>query len=138
MEDIPRLFSVVSGGPGNGLISFRTTFQAMVSTWNKEGSDWTWRNTFSLWKCLSIGCLGMLWSLIPRSYLKVVWMSSWATGSRWPCLSRLFGPGDLQRFLPTSAILWFWELCLKYISSFILYIHLLTMSFHVQVWVAID
>lgn len=34
------------------------------------------------------------------------WTLSWAAGSRWPCLSRRVGPGDLQRSLLTSATLW--------------------------------
>lgn len=32
----------------------------------------------------------------------------WAAWSRWPCLSRVAGPDNLQKSLPTSAILWYW------------------------------
>lgn len=28
----------------------------------------------------------------------------------WPCLNRRFGPGDFQRSLPTSALMWFCDL----------------------------
>lgn len=47
-----------------------------------------------------------LWSHHPWRHLKVLGMWSWAASSRWPCLGREFGPGDLQRSLLTSAILW--------------------------------
>lgn len=39
------------------------------------------------------------------SILGVVWMWAWAACSRGLCLSRGVGRGDLQRALPTSAIL---------------------------------
>ena len=41
-----------------------------------------------------------------QGYPKAIWTWSWATMSKWLCLSRGVGSDDLQRSLPTSTILW--------------------------------
>ena len=53
------------------------------------------------------GCPGGWWSPHPWRYSKAAWTWTWATGSSCPCLRNWVRPGDLQRSLPTSAILWF-------------------------------
>lgn len=55
-----------------------------------------------------------LWSLHAWRHPKPDWTWSWATNCRWPSLlEQGVALDDLQRFLPTSAILWFCEfLCL--------------------------
>lgn len=68
--------------------------------WAKTaGSLWTSEKMLLLWEWLSSGisCPGKLWSLYPWRYTKAVWAWSWATDSRWPCLSRGVWPDDLQR-----------------------------------------
>lgn len=69
------------------------------------------RSTFSLWGWLntSRGYPQRLWSLQPLRYSKAVRTWSWVTISSWPCLSRRVGPDGLQRSLPASTILWFWD-----------------------------
>ena len=56
------------------------------------------------------------WNTLPREVVEcpspeiLIWMQFWGTCSGWPCLSRGFGQGDLQKSLPSSAlsvILWF-------------------------------
>ena len=92
--------------------------EAMGTNWNTGGSPWTSGNTFSLWGWPSIGtgCPERLWSLCPWRYSEVVCTWSWATGSRWLCLSRGIGPDDLWRPLPTSTVLILWMITLGKLS----------------------
>lgn len=46
-------------------------------------------------------------SFHPWRYSNAIWTWSWASCSRWLCLSRRAGPDVLQRSLPTSSILGF-------------------------------
>jgi len=91
---------------------FRWRHQRQWSQTNSVGSLWISGNTFSLWGWPNTGkgCPGRWWSLHSWRYSRVVWMWSWATCSKWPYLSKDFGQDDLQRSLPTSAILWFCDL----------------------------
>lgn len=49
--------------------------------------------------------------------LKLSWTQSWATGSRWPCLSRGVGLGYVRRLLQTSTIVWF-KTCIQLLFKF--------------------
>ena len=73
---------------------------------NTGGSVWTSANTLPLRMWLSTACPGQLRSLHPWRYSNAIWTWSWATGSRWLCLSRQAGPDDLQRSLPISTTWW--------------------------------
>ena len=81
----------------------------MSANWNMESPPGTSGNTCFYcecdWALAGIGYSGRLWSLCPWRYSRAVWTWSWATSCRWPCLSRGFILGDLQRFLPTSPTL---------------------------------
>lgn len=67
---------------------------------------WQWWNKIEHCK----GFPKRLWSFPPWRYLKAVWTQSWATGSRWPCLNRAVGQGDLRRSLLPSTTLWKWAM----------------------------
>lgn len=66
------------------------------------------------WPHNGTGCPGQLRSLQPHWYSKAIWTQSWAGSSRWPCLSKGVGPSDLQRSLPASTILWFYDFFLQF------------------------
>lgn len=75
---------------------------SLFMNWNIGGFVWTSGNTYSesdqvLVQVTQGGC-GL-------SILGDIKTSGWATGSRWPCLSRGVGPDDLWRSFPTSTIL---------------------------------
>lgn len=65
------------------------------------GSSWTSGTTCSLWGWWSpgTGCLEKWWR-----YSNTIWIQSWATGYRRPCLRSRFGHNTLHRSLPTSII----------------------------------
>lgn len=77
----------------------------MSTNWNTRGSISS-GNSSLLWEWLSTGPES-LWSHSPLRYLEALWTQSWAAYFKWPCLTRRVGPGDLQRSLPTQAMLWF-------------------------------
>lgn len=62
------------------------------------------------------GCSGRFQSLHSWRYWQAIWTWSWTTCFRWPCLSKGFGPGDLQAPLPTSTLLW---LCYRKFHEFV-------------------
>ena len=82
--------SAQTGGAGSFQWCPVTGPEAMGTSWNIGGSLWISGNTFLLWGWLSTGtgCPERFWSLLPWGYSKAIWIRSWATGSRWPCLSR--------------------------------------------------
>ena len=78
----------------------------MRSNWNKENS--IWKNFFLWgWSNTNTGCPEKMWSLHPWSYSKPDWTQPPATCCSWLCFKQVVGPGDLQRCLPASGILWF-------------------------------
>lgn len=70
-----------------------------------------YQETLSLWgwPSPSTDCPGKLWSVHPWRYSKASRTQSWATDSRWLCLSRGVGPHHIQNSLPTSTSLQFCE-----------------------------
>lgn len=67
----------------------------MGTNWNRRGFFWTSGSTSSLceWTNTGTGCPGRRWILLPWKYSEDTWAWSWATGSRYPCLSRRVGQG---------------------------------------------
>ena len=84
--------------------------EIMSASWKTGSYLWTSEKPFSLWEWRSTGtgCPGRLWSLHPW------WCSKAAAHGpgqhAWGGLSRGIGAGDLQRSLPTSTMLWFYDL----------------------------
>lgn len=64
-------------------------------------------NFFALWgwSGTATSCPGRWWVLPPCRYSRAIRTWSWASGSKWPCLSREVERDDVQRLLPMSAIL---------------------------------
>lgn len=85
------------------ILWLQTCYQEAMSTdWNTKFSISTWRNS-------GTGCPGRLYSLHYWRYWKDIWMWSWATCFKWPCLS------DPQRSLPSTTVLWFCcRICIKH------------------------
>lgn len=82
-----------------------------------------WNTKGSLWKTLFIVSLAEHQHRLPRAIvehpsleiLKKDWMWCWTPDSRWP-LSKGGGPYNFQRYLSTSAIVWFYFTILGRIS----------------------
>lgn len=71
------------------------------------------KNSFTVIRVVNArrGCLESLWSLYTWTCFKTwSWTWSWEICSSWPCLEQGFIIDELQRSLPTSAILLFFDI----------------------------